>query len=550
MSRLAIHDSLQTIVGGLQFPRQECSSLKSSLAFQLVNLSVVVRDFTLDFTYSHFQPDRVPILRNLIQGVIRPISAIESDTQLFDDLPIDNDAVSAVSIVRRRLSEPTRLLLAAMVKCVQSTDVAILRMAGLEPDFRALDEAPALKDILPALIKAEQHFDAADALLVNHEDVSAAYEDTAVVKLFLFVHSVRQTADKTEALVNHVIKMQQDSKGWRIQAPSYPCKKAIMRTNAQVRHDRGGLTAASYFRAKNQLNSTMAELQSRPFVLTVRNQREGQGTLHMSDHGEHGTGEKTANQTFRYKLWEVFHRLQGFESRFAFKVTLVTTLLSIPAWLSQSRAWWIANESWWTVVTVWLMMHPRVGGTMQDLVVRCFCAVIGATWSGLAYRAGNGNPYIMGVFAAIFLIPMLYRFTQSPHPRSGLIGCITFTVVSLDTYTSKGLPSTTGIAWTRGMAFVVGTISAVVVNWILWPFVARHELRKSLSAMMLHSAILYRGVIAKYIYHAQDEEPGSMDREKSELLEGRLREGFVRMRQLLELTRHETVSLLVPNVRN
>ena len=184
-------------------------------------------------------------------------------------------------------------------------------------------------------------------------------------------------------------------------------------------------------------------------------------------------------------------------------------------------------------------MHPRVGGTLQDLAVRTFCAVIGAVWGGIAYAAGDGNPYVMAVFAAVYMVPMLYRFTQSSHPRSGGIGCISFTVVSLRTYTDGGNPSVVNIAWTRGLAVVVGVVVALVVNWVLWPFIARHELRKSLSAMMLHSAILYRGVIAKYVYHDEGQEPGPEDIARSEMLEGRLREGFVRMRQLLELTRHE-----------
>lgn len=64
-------------------------------------------------------------------------------------------------------------------------------------------------------------------------------------------------------------------------------------------------------------------------------------------------------QRFRYRLWAVLHRAQGFEMRFAFKVAIVTSLLSVPAWLSQSRGWWNENESWWAVVFVWIMMHPR-----------------------------------------------------------------------------------------------------------------------------------------------------------------------------------------------
>ena len=161
------------------------------------------------------------------------------------------------------------------------------------------------------------------------------------------------------------------------------------------------------------------------------------------------------------------------------------------------------------------MSHPRVGGNFQDLVTRALCGVLGALWGGVAYGADNGNPYVMAVFAAIFMIPMIYRLTQSSHPRSGIIGCMSFVVVSLSAKSADGLPSVVQIAWTRGLAFVVGVIAAVVVNWILWPFVARHELRKALSAMLIYSSIIYRGVVAKYVYYEHGAEPGEKDIERS-----------------------------------
>jgi len=164
------------------------------------------------------------------------------------------------------------------------------------------------------------------------------------------------------------------------------------------------------------------------------------------------------------------------------------------------------------------MSHPRVGGNIQDLVTRCLCCILGAIWGGLAYGADNGNPYVMAVFAAIYMIPMLYRFTQSSHPRSGIVGCLSFTVVSLSAKANDGLPSTAHIAWTRGLAFVVGVVAAVMVNWVLWPFVARHELRKALAAMMIYSSIIYRGVVAKYVYFEKGEAPTKEDIARSGML--------------------------------
>lgn len=158
-----------------------------------------------------------------------------------------------------------------------------------------------------------------------------------------------------------------------------------------------------------------------------------------------------------------------------------------------------------------------MGGNIQDLITRSLSAVLGAIWGGLSYRAAHGNPYVMAVFAALYMGPMIYRFTQSSHPRSGIIGCVSFVVTSLALKNADGLPSVVRIAWTRGVAFVIGVVAAVVVNWVLWPFVARHELRKALSGMMIYSSIIYRGVVARYVYYDQGEEPSEGDIERSGL---------------------------------
>ncbi|KAF6236870.1 hypothetical protein HO173_005161 [Letharia columbiana] len=432
---LALHDSLNTIQAGLVLPSPEMPFLKRKLAWQFVNISQAVRDFTLEFTFSRFLPNDVALIRNLIQGVIRSILAITPDPTLFADSDSPTEPAfeqstgdvqqgpilhhdRAKRTICHTLKEPTRVLIDAMVANITRADQTILSIGGQKA---AKNEPYILSQALDNLRTAKEAFDSADALLVAHPHLPSEYAKSPdVIQLFLFVHPVRQTADKVEALVAKVLEMEQAKRKWSIRAPSYPFHKAIMRTNYQVRHDRGGLTAGFYFRSKKQLDRTMAELQSSAYIPAARHAAGGQGLKDAPEQPpvigeyqkeqEYDHGKSSGKAPFRYRAWEMLHRLQGFESRFAFKVTLVTTLLSVPAWLPQSRGWWNDNESWWTVVTVWAMMHPRVGGTFQDLAVRTFCAAIGAIWGGLAYAADNGNPYVMAVFAAVYMIPMLYRF--------------------------------------------------------------------------------------------------------------------------------------------
>ena len=465
-------------------------------------------------------------------------------------------SAQAKRLVTTVLARPTAVLLESIREAVSGGDAILMDLSGYRNRLGAKKKhLPDLTGYLHNLRTRMTQFDEADLSLIDHPGLPPTYSDhPEVVELFLFVHPVRQVADGVGAFLEKVVDIQEKKRGLRVRLPSYPLKKSFFRANAQVRHDRGGLVAGSYFRTKRQLEKTMRELQSTAYIPLPRHYSTVNPDLyadadiqtrsfdgHISQDVNEALQSLPETRTVRYRIWLLLHRLQGFEARFALKVTIVTTLLSIPAWLPQSNRWWNSVESWWAVVVVWLNMHPRVGGNFQDLTSRTLCVVLGSVWGGLAYAAGNGNPFVMAVFAAIFMIPMMYRFTQSSHPRSGLIGCISFTIISLSVYKQRENPTAVYIAWTRGLAFLVGVVAAVVVNYMLWPFVARHELRKSLAMMLLYTAVLYRGVVAKYIYFSDGEEPRPQDLERSEMLEGRLREGFVRIRQLMELTRHEIV---------
>lgn len=63
----------------------------------------------------------------------------------------------------------------------------------------------------------------------------------------------------------------------------------------------------------------------------------------------------------------------------------------------------------------------RTGGNIQDLFTRAVCAVLGSLWGALSFTAANGSPYVIAVFSLIFMLPMIYRFTQSTHPVSCLV---------------------------------------------------------------------------------------------------------------------------------
>lgn len=398
---VALHDAFATMQDGLRFPRTDVVALHRQLAWTFVNLSQAYRDLAIDVSVTRFLPADIASLRNLMQSVLRNLLALKTEIDLFGDLErddlaenqqgqtetanstLENKATTesksaaeiididghaprpalepAVRLVARKMMDPVNELLSCMRIALSSCDAVLLDMSGYRkylgpPEDVSSDIVGALTSIQKAILK----FNEEDDLLIENPQLPATYSDhPELVKMFLFMHPVRQTANSIEDLLVAVMKMQQQNRGWRIYLPSF---WSLQRTNAQVRHDRGGVTAGFFFHSQNQLNRLMHDLQKSTYQPFPR-EKDGVRRPPLEEYKEEKEvvmDRETANKkSFRYLLWLGLHRLQGFETRFALKVAIVTSLLSVPAWLEQSAEWYNRYQAWWAVVMAWLMMHPR-----------------------------------------------------------------------------------------------------------------------------------------------------------------------------------------------
>ncbi|CAM1506421.1 Fc.00g060620.m01.CDS01 [Cosmosporella sp. VM-42] len=571
---IALDKSFRTMQESLVIPRPRDTRLRRRLGKTFLDMSLAYRDMRIDITITRFRPTDVRDLRNLVQGVVRALLSMETETVLFDDRIADNPIEITVSNpagpssesqayckddpasvidegdisrkVAKTLSGPTKEVLACMTEGMKRCHAALMDLSGYRSHFGPPPEVSSdLTPVQMRITKALDTFGAAETSILTSGDLPDSYTDQSeTVELFVFARHVRETAATIVNLMVKVHDMHLNSDRKRLNLPTYPPWKAVYRTNAQVRHDRGGVTAGMYQATFAEIAYLLESIKSREHNPEPREDYDAVAAEKIDSQlptmdASMGSEPATKRDKLGHKVWMVLHRLQGFESRYALKVAILTSLLSIPAWLIGGTDWWNHYEAWWAVCMGWIMMHPRVGGNVQDLVTRAFAAILGAVWAGAAYAAGNGNPYVMAVFATIYMLPMLYRFTQSSHPRSGLVGCFSFTVISLGLQNHAGASSAALLAAHKGLVFLVGTTAPVIVNWILWPFVARHELRTALSSMLFFMSIIYRSVVAKYVYFDEGKDPTPEDVRRSEMLESRLREGFVRVRQLLVMTRHE-----------
>ena len=436
--------------------------LRRLLGKAYLELSTAYRDMRIDITITRFHPRDFGELRLLMQSVIRALLSMETDTSMFDDpddeetvavtinvptLPVAEDSrpgsTSSLMIaevedaslkVIQMLSAPCKDLLACMREGLRCSDAALMDLSGYRQHMGPSYEISS--DIAPIQFRLKQAmaaFDTEEAALLNSADMDpSTIQVSDVVELLLFARHVREAATAVHKLLSKVEKMQSSPDWPRIHLPSYPWRKSLYRTNHQVRHDRGGLTAASYHVTFSEISELLDKIKSsdykppprtRPITpqpdVTVESNHPTKDAETNAETDAKTDSEKTNTG---YKIWKALRHLQGFESRYAFKVSLVTSLLSVPSYL-EGRDWWDRYEVWWVVSVSWIMIHPRVGGNLQDLVTRAFAAVLGAVWAGAAHAAGKGNPYVLAAFAAVFLLPMLYRYTQSSHTVGPLPSC-------------------------------------------------------------------------------------------------------------------------------
>lgn len=366
--------------------------IRRKLSRTFANLTQAYRDLALDISITYFQPGDVLELRNLMQNVIRSQLSLQNETRLYESLgqsaltggrPILDEFVVSVNVetasteqneelelmkfVASYLADPTETLLSAMKGALQSCDAVLMDMSGLRqylgpPDDTSNDVAGALVTLRRGIVDFRRCQD----IVLTSERLPASYGDyPELVKLFAFCRPVRQTASAIEALLIKINDMQHRKPRYPgFHWPSYPLARIMYRNNAQVRHDRGGVTASAYFRTFNEIADLIQIIKARDFEPMPRKNHKStddpdkaHATMTADELEDDNVTKKTK---LRHGLWRVLHRLQGFETRFGLKTAIVTTLLSVPAWIADKGSWWNIYEAWWAAVMAWLVMGPRL----------------------------------------------------------------------------------------------------------------------------------------------------------------------------------------------
>ncbi|CAR27169.1 ZYRO0C10516p [Zygosaccharomyces rouxii] len=358
--------------------------------------------------------------------------------------------------------------------------------------------------------------------------------DEDSVDIFLFLRYIRNSAKNMLEVVECCNELIKDSH-WRISRPSYPLSRAMVRLPLQSAFDEGASNVHHYFETKRDVDQAFEQLYNSytsRHKYTKKNAYLAPRAIDHNDFNFH-----TTQNPWRYKLWKFSTLLVGREMKWTLKVWFVVVFLSLPGWLPVSHRWYQRYQCFWGPLSFYILVNRRFSGRWSIVFLRMACGLIGIFWGWAANQSRHfGSPYVVCTFGGLLVIPCALNYLVYKRTKSSVAALMCFSVIVLEPY-SKGKDSlsTAGIwknTWVTGLAFIIGIAVSVCINWIVWAFKARTELRVSVSSLIGHIGQSYQSVTDRYLYRDSKDDPTEITLALSHIREVRLAQSIKAIEEL------------------
>ncbi|KAI8060923.1 hypothetical protein BC940DRAFT_245818 [Gongronella butleri] len=225
---------------------------------------------------------------------------------------------------------------------------------------------------------------------------------------------------------------------------------------------------------------------------------------------------------FRYGLWRSLQWTKSYDFRFSLKMAVAVLVLCMPAFFPSSAYWYTSVKGQWSAMTVIAVLNPTSGGTLAASGWRVVGTLIGAFMGWGALEAAGGSPYVLAAFAVILAVPFFYIHLASTYTKVGVVTLIAYMVVALSQY-----------------AYPVPGETVAATVWLVWPFVARHGVRKTIPSVLDQLADYYTFLMGTFLYHLPTTPPSDEDITLSLKMESNIQKSIESVLTLLELTDNE-----------
>ncbi|KAG0089303.1 hypothetical protein BGZ92_004935 [Podila epicladia] len=219
-------------------------------------------------------------------------------------------------------------------------------------------------------------------------------------------------------------------------------------------------------------------------------------------------------KSWRYRLWEGMQPLKSDEVKFGFKMAAALTFIGLWSWLDWDNGYLATDRGQWAMMTVMAVLSPTVGATFSVCAMRIIGTLIGSSWALLTYLAFPMNPYVILAMMTILAFTVAFLILESKHPLMGVIMMLSYSSVTFIRYLDNTNETIVHLFYKQAVTMIEGILIAVVVNSLLWPTLARRELRKEIAVLIGRQGALFAELINKFLLEHQVRDVDSIiDRE-------------------------------------
>ncbi|SCU93233.1 LAFA_0F15346g1_1 [Lachancea sp. 'fantastica'] len=483
-----------------------------------------------------------------------PSDVVGVESQTSDDFKGYNEDIFS-AILRSIFSKDIITLMVEMVSLLESLEISLKALTHVRSSgHRRQEVKELLENHVNRLGRKIHALDLcySDFLKSTHFSKEMLF-DSQSIDSFVFLRYVRQSAKNLIPVAECVLEMSSNP-SWKLALPHYPLKRALKRLPTECSIDQGAKTILHYYQAKKdvddifeQISNSFTSNHKAPAELVAQD-RKGPVIVRAVDHKDFSL--RTTIYPLRYKLWRKYSQISSPESKWALKVAFVMTFLSLPTWLEQSFHWYQAYNCWWAPLSFFILANRRNTGNWASFGRRLASAIVGIFWGWCANQARHfGSPYVIATFASIFCFFLSFNFFVKGNRKSSFTGFMCFIVIALEPY-SKGAAQLSQAliwknTWVTGVALLCGILPSIPINWILWSFTARHELRLSVASLLGHISHSYQIVTDRYLYRDAGDAPNELTKKYSNIREVRLSQSLIAVREMLRKARTEPTYIFV-----
>ncbi|KAF9337974.1 hypothetical protein BG006_001075 [Podila minutissima] len=239
-------------------------------------------------------------------------------------------------------------------------------------------------------------------------------------------------------------------------------------------------------------------------------------------------------KSWRYRLWEGLQPFKSDEVKFGLKMAAALTFIGLWSWLDWDNRYLASDRGQWAMMTVMAVLSPTVGATFSVCAMRIIGTLIGSSWALLTYLAYPMNPYVILAMMTILAFTVAFLMLESKHPLMGVIMMLSYSSVTFISYLDDTDETIVHLFYKQAVTVIEGILIAVVMNSLLWPTLARRELRKEIAILIGRQGALFAELINNESQNANDP-----DRLAFQYVEHQLQTKLIKISQLLELSASE-----------